>query len=100
MRRTETDLVDVASLVRPSTVLRAVSRYDLVLGVIPLTWLAAAVGASVTRLPVHLLVAAAGLVCSLVLVDALYVHPPTETRPNHQQERRSPRDEIGDRSRR
>lgn len=92
MKRTETDHVDVESLVRPSTVLGAVSRYDLVLGVLPLLWLAAAVGASVTALSIQPFLGAAGVASALVLVDALYRHPPTRDR----REPRTPGGEAGD----
>ena len=96
MKRTETDHVDVESLVRPSTVLGSVSRYDLVLGVIPLLWLTAAAVSVATTLPLHLLIAGAGVVSSVVVVDALYVHPPTRERREGRHQRRSPRGEFGD----
>ena len=96
MKRTETDHVDVESPVRPSTVLGSVSRYDLVLGVIPLLWLTAAAAWVATALPLHLFIAAAGVVSSIVVVDALYVHPPTREHHEGQQNRRSTRGEFGD----
>ncbi|MFC4408757.1 hypothetical protein [Haloarchaeobius iranensis] len=96
MKRTETDHVDVESLVRPSTVLDSVSRYDLVLGVIPLLWLAAAAFSVATAFPLHLLTAAVGVGSSIVVADALFVHPPTRERREGRQQRRSPRGEFGD----
>lgn len=76
MKRTETDHVDPESMTRASTVLREMSRYDLVLGVIPLSLLTSAVGASVTGLAFEPVLAVGALVSLLAMIDALFLNPP------------------------
>lgn len=76
MTRTETDHVDVESATRLSTVVRELSRYDLVLGVIPLALLTSAALASVSSVSLEVPLGLGSAVCLLAMVDALFVHPP------------------------
>jgi len=76
MKRTETDHVDPESVTRVSTMLREMSRYDLVLGVIPLSLLTSVVGASVTALALEPVLGVGALVSLLAMLDALFANPP------------------------
>jgi hypothetical protein len=55
------------------------SRYDLLLAAIPLMLTLAVVASVVFSVSMHLSVAAAVLFCSPLLVDAMYVNPPTDS---------------------
>lgn len=76
MKRTDSDHVDPEPVLGLSAFLRELSRYDLVLGLIPVALLSAAVGASVSGLSLHALMAAAAVVSLLAMADVLFVHPP------------------------
>lgn len=52
------------------------SRYDLLLLVIPAAFLLAIVGATVSTLPTRMFVAGASVVGGLAVVDGLFVNPP------------------------
>jgi hypothetical protein len=56
--------------------LLSVSRYDFVLAVIPLVLLATTVATVVTAVPVQGGIAVASFAGALVMIDALFVHPP------------------------
>lgn len=56
--------------------LRSLSRYDLVLAVIPTLLTVAVVGSELLSVPLHLLMSAATVVCALTLFDVLFVNPP------------------------
>ena len=62
---------------RPSSV----SRYDLVLAVIPLTFLLTAVLSGLLGVTLHIALGASGLFGIAAVVDALFLHPPTEGGP-------------------
>jgi len=85
MKRTDTDHVEPESLLDLRTPFRELSRYDLVLGLIPVALLSSAIGASVTDLPSHVLMFAGAVVSLLAMIDALFVNPP---RPGSAEERR------------
>lgn len=91
MKRTETDHVELESLTRLTTLLREVSRYDLVLGVIPLSLLTSAVGASVTTLALEPVLAVGALVSLLAMIDALFLNPPAPSESGDETERRRQR---------
>ena len=55
------------------------SRYDLLLAAIPLVLAFAAVAGVVFPVSLHLSVAGAALFCSPLLVDAMYINPPTDS---------------------
>jgi len=55
------------------------SRYDLLLVAIPLMLALAVVASVVFSVSLHLSVTAAVLFCSPLLVDAMYVNPPTDS---------------------
>ena len=55
---------------------RRVSRYDLVLVVIPIAFLIAAVASLFVSVSTHTLVAGASTVGVLALIDGLFVNPP------------------------
>jgi hypothetical protein len=55
------------------------SRYDLLLAAIPLMLALAVVAGVVFSVSLHLSVSAAALFCSPLLVDAMYVNPPTDS---------------------
>jgi hypothetical protein len=59
--------------------LTAVSRYDLVLGVIPITFVVSIVVSAATGLSVVYALAPAALVGILVIVDACYLNPPIDS---------------------
>ena len=59
-----------------STVRRTLSRYDVVLAVIPAAFLAAAGASFLLSVPPHRVVPAAGLVGTLALVEGLFRNPP------------------------
>ncbi|WP_459191663.1 hypothetical protein [Halosimplex sp. J119] len=59
-----------------STADRRLSRYDLLLLVIPAAFLLAFAGSIVTSLPTSAFVAAASLVGALAVADGLFVNPP------------------------
>jgi len=80
MRRTDTDHVEPGSVPGRRTRGRELSRYDLVLGLIPLALLSSAVGASVSDLPLHVFMLAGAVVSLLAMIDALFVHPPRSGR--------------------
>lgn len=68
------DFATASRTVREPT--RSISRYDLVLAVIPLAFLVAVSLAYATATPLrHALVSAAG-VSALAVVDALFLRPP------------------------
>lgn len=78
MTRTDTDQRGVASAWNVRAVRRELSRYDFVLGVIPVLLSASAVGALVSDLPVEPLVGVAALACLVAIADVLFVHPPDD----------------------
>lgn len=53
------------------------SRYDLVLAVIPFSFMLALVVAAVVSIPLHASMGASALFSSVLLADALYLNPPT-----------------------
>jgi hypothetical protein len=55
----------------------ALSRYDLVLAVVPLALVLAAFTGAVSPLSLHATLAAGALVATLAVVDALFVSPPS-----------------------
>jgi hypothetical protein len=55
----------------------ALSRYDLVLAVVPLALMLAAFAGAVSPLSLHAALAAGALVATLAVVDALFVSPPS-----------------------
>jgi len=55
---------------------RPLSRYDLLLVVIPVVFVAALVLAQVFALPASTLLGAASLVCAVAVADGLFVNPP------------------------
>ncbi|WP_276258570.1 hypothetical protein [Haloglomus litoreum] len=55
------------------------TRYDLVLLCIPVTFLVAAVASLVLEVPAHTATAAGGLASAFVLADALFRNPPLGT---------------------
>lgn len=57
-------------------VLTSITRYDLVLGIIPAAFGLAAVAGSALGLDAHEALLGAALVGVFVLVDALYLNPP------------------------
>lgn len=59
---------------------RRLSRYDLLLLVIPAAFLLALVGSTVSGLPLSALMAAASLVGALAVADGLFVNPPASGR--------------------
>ncbi|WP_267640609.1 hypothetical protein [Haloarchaeobius amylolyticus] len=71
---------DRASLTTTRDLAAAVSRYDLVLAVIPLSFVAAAGWSAVTDASTTTTVGMAGVVCLLALLDALFVNPPRQGR--------------------
>lgn len=56
--------------------LMSLSRHDLVLAVIPIAFLVSTLVATVTSLTVHGAIVVASFAGALVVVDALFVHPP------------------------
>ncbi len=56
--------------------LDAVSRYDLVLAVIPTAFLTALLTANLLSLPARSTLVIAAFISALVLVDALFLNPP------------------------
>jgi hypothetical protein len=78
MRRTDADQRAVESLSDVARVRRDLSRYDFVLGLIPLLLSASAVGGYVSDVPVPVLVGVAALVCMAAIADVLFVHPPSD----------------------
>lgn len=55
---------------------RPLTRYDLLLFVIPVTFLVALLLAQVSSLPASTLLAAASLVGAVAVADGLFVNPP------------------------
>lgn len=62
---------------------RRISRYDLVLAVIPAAFLLAGVASQFVAAPTHQVVAAATTVGVLALVDGLFVNPPQSGSGTH-----------------
>lgn len=56
---------------------RRVSRYDLLLAVIPAAYLVAAVVGQFLSVPWHVVFGSATVVCALALVDGLFIDPPS-----------------------
>ncbi|NHN41455.1 hypothetical protein G9C85_07360 [Halorubellus sp. JP-L1] len=54
------------------------SRYDVVLGAIPVLLCSSVVGAFLSGYSPESLLAPAALACVIAIVDVLFVHPPTE----------------------
>lgn len=54
----------------------SVSRYDYVLTVIPVVLIASTIATTLTALPVQGGIAVASLAGALVMIDALFIHPP------------------------
>lgn len=67
---------DVRSALRTATPVR-LSRYDLLLWIIPLAFLLALVAATVLSTPLELTFVAASLVGALALFDGLFRNPPS-----------------------
>jgi hypothetical protein len=63
---------------RYENAIRDVSRYDLVLAVIPAVFLAAGLLGELISLPPTLTALLAGALGSLAVVDALFINPPRE----------------------
>jgi hypothetical protein len=72
----------------------AVSRYDLVLAVIPLAFASAGLADALLALPRPILVAGAAAICILVLIDALFRNPPTAERRDQVDEERGRPDAV------
>lgn len=60
-----------------STADRSLSRYDLLLLVIPAAFLLALAGSTVSGLPTSALLAGASVVGALAVADGLFVNPPS-----------------------
>jgi hypothetical protein len=60
--------------------LGSLSRYDVLLAVLPLGFALALLGQVVLDLSLHQAVAAGAVLGSVVLADALFLNPPTEER--------------------
>jgi len=54
------------------------SRYDVVLGAIPLLLSTSVIGGLLSGYATESLLAPAALLCLVAIVDVLFVHPPTE----------------------
>ena len=65
--------------------LDSVSRYDLLLAVLPLGFLCPVLAHVLVAIPLQMAIASGALFGLVVTVDALFVHPPAENSP------RSPR---------
>ncbi|WP_435319310.1 hypothetical protein [Haloarchaeobius sp. TZWSO28] len=77
MQRAETEYRhERASLSTIRTLVAAVSRYDLVLAMIPLSFVAAALWSVLGDASSTTAIGIAGVCCLLALVDALFVNPP------------------------
>jgi hypothetical protein len=61
------------------------SRYDLLLAVVPLGFLCSVLAHVLTAIPFQWAVASGALLGLAVTVDALFVHPPTENPPRSSQ---------------
>jgi len=59
---------------------RRLSRYDLLLLVIPVAFCLAFVGSTMTSLPLSMSMAGASVVGALVVADGLFVNPPGRDR--------------------
>ncbi|WP_436926905.1 hypothetical protein [Halosimplex amylolyticum] len=59
---------------------RRLSRYDLLLLVIPAAFLLALVGSTVSSIPTSAFVAGASIVGGLAVADGLFVNPPGRSR--------------------
>ena len=59
----------------------AVSRYDILLAVIPVSFLATLVAAWFLPVPTRMGLTVGSLVCSLAVLDALFVNPPRPGSP-------------------
>ncbi|NUB90343.1 hypothetical protein HTZ84_16265 [Haloterrigena sp. SYSU A558-1] len=59
-------------------VLAEASRYDLLLGVVPVAFTVALVAAHVLRLPVVHAMFVAATIGALVVIDACYLNPPVD----------------------
>lgn len=68
---------DIAEAVDRLNVRRRVSRYDLVLAVIPTAFLVAGLLGQFVSAPTHVVLTGATVVGALALVDGLFVNPPT-----------------------
>lgn len=79
MERTDTEYVETESIVGVSTLRRRLTRYDFVLGVIPLSLLSGTVLGAVTSISQELLLGVGALLCIPVLFDALYRNPPVSS---------------------
>jgi uncharacterized transporter YbjL len=55
------------------------SRYDLLLAAIPVVLGVSVLLGAVTAVPFHLGVAVGSLIGALLVADAVYLHPPTES---------------------
>jgi hypothetical protein len=64
------------------TLFDSVSRYDLLLALLPLGFLLAGLAHVLVSVPLQLAIAGAALFGLAVTVDALFVHPPSE-KPRH-----------------
>jgi hypothetical protein len=94
MERTDTEYVEQASVVEPATVARNLSRYDLVLGVIPIALLSGAAIGTVAPVSVEFFVGLAAVLCLPVLFDALYRNPPTQGRSRTRSGESTSRDDV------
>lgn len=74
--RFDLDWNPVATLIG---VLASVSRYDLIIGVIPLVFVVALAATGALDVATHEALAAAAIVGVLALVDAIYLNPPTQS---------------------
>ena len=64
-------------LSRLTSLASSIGRYDLLLAVIPLAFTVAVAVAGALGLPVEIGIVAAGVVGSIVLLDGLFLRPPT-----------------------
>lgn len=79
MERTDNDYVETDAIDDVSALRRNLTRYDFVLGVIPLVLLSGTLAGAVMPVSQELLVGVAAILCLPVLFDALYRNPPVPT---------------------
>ena len=58
------------------------SRYDLLLAVVPLAFLAGLLAAGLTNVPLRVAMSSAAAVSAVALVDGLFLNPPRPRRPD------------------
>lgn len=76
----DSDIVDRFFQALQSNVTVSLSRYDLVLAVIPTAFVVAVLASHLLSVPPRTLIVAASLVAALAVVDGLFFNPPTAGR--------------------